>query len=204
MKLLDPDTLPRGPRRFLAYYIRDIAHGHDKRGAWSLIPIKFGVCAAVGAVVGRWANDEIWTNQGDAIAFYGAGLAVSAILLAVCWAAFGKIFETLADPEFGAWLSEKKLSGYYGFYIDFIQLSQMIGVAGMGAGLILALISDLPTIVQRITLGGAVTLSLYAATWTTGCVRVMQELSDHRSSFRLRSKADNVEVLPQRGRSPAW
>jgi hypothetical protein len=119
---------------------------------------------------------------------------VNAILLAVSWAGFARIFETLGDPEFGKWMRQTGLDGYYGFYVDFIQSVQMIAVGTMALGLAVCL-TDLNAIYQRIALGLAVGTSLYAGRWATGCIRIMQELSDHRATFRENSQ--NVQPFTQ-------
>jgi hypothetical protein len=180
----------------VAYWLRDIAVGFDKRGFGSLIPAKFIVCVAIGVAVALFANKELWVKFEDAIAFYAGGIAVNAILLAVCWAGFGRIFEIIGDPEFGRWLRHHQLDGYYGFYIDFIQLTQMAAVVGMGCGLISAIVSGLPIQAERAILGISITMSIYAAWWASDCVRLMQELGDNRITFAESLK--NVRQMPQR------
>ena len=183
MKLRDPSLLPNGPKRFVSYWLRDVVAGFDARGWISLIPLHFLACAAVGVFVGRFADPKLWTEMANGIAFYAAGLAVNAILLAVCWACFARIFETLGDPAFGAWMKHRQLDAYYGFYVDFIQLTQMAAMATMGVGLLAVLLSNFPIWLDRVCLGAAITLSAYAGYWTSGGVRVMRELADLRSQF---------------------
>lgn len=184
MRLADPSKMERGPRRFVAYWLRDLAADFDRRGWLAFLPLTFGVCVAVGVAVALRADADLWANMQNAIAFYAAGLAVNAILLAVCWAGFARIFESLGDPQFGSWMRQRGLDGLFGFYVDFIQLTQMAAVAAMGTGLLLSLLEAVPGSVQRGALGVAVCCSLYAARWTAGCVRVMQDLSDHRATYK--------------------
>lgn len=133
----------------------------------------------------------------NAIAFYAAVLAVNAILLAVCWAAFSRMMDTIGDPDFGAWMRQHKMDGYYGFYIDYIQLVQALAVAAAACGLIISIISPLEW-AARAALGATVAASLYAGWWAQGCVRVMQELADSRATYR--EQAANVETINGRQR----
>lgn len=193
MKLADPSEMRRGPRRFVAYLIRDIAQGFDKRGFLALVPVALIVSVGCGVLVARFASPTFWDEMQNVIAFYAAGLAVNAILLAVCWASFARIFETLSDPDFGAWMRLRKLDGYYGWYVDFIHAAQMLAVALMAVGLGASLVSSLPPIVDRVMLGAAIATSVYAARWAAGCVRIMQDLADYRVKFREASP--NVATL---------
>lgn len=183
MKLDDPKDLPRGTRRFVAYWLRDLASGFDSRGFWSLVPFTFLICASLGGAVGWFARDALWTEMQNPIALYAAVFAVNAILLAVCWASFARMMDTLGDREFGAWMRLQKLDGLYGFYIDFIQLTQMVAVTAAGAGLVLSVLA-VPEWADRAALGVTVGASAYAARWASGCVRIMQELSDYRATFK--------------------
>lgn len=184
MRLADPSQMERGPRRFVAYWLRDLALDFDRRGWPAFIPLTFLSSALIGTTVAIFAKDALWHELQNAIAFYAAGLAVNAILLAVCWAGFARIFESLGDPEFGPWMKQRGFTGLYGFYVDFIQLTQMAAVAAMGCGLLLSMLDQIPNLAQRLALGVAVACSIYAARWTAGCVQVMQDISDHRATFK--------------------
>ena len=193
MNLEDPSRLPRGPRRFIAYWIRDLASGFDSRGFLSLIPFTFAVCVAAGLSVGLLARKEFFLDAQTVTGFYTAILALNAILLAVCWSCFSRLLDILGDPEFGSWMRLHKLDGYYGFYIDYVQLTQMLAVGFAVSGLVVTIIQT-PDWVHRSVLGGTITASAYATRWAVGCVRLMQEVSDHRATFRDRRQ--NVSTLP--------
>lgn len=193
MKLADPSALPRGPKRFMAYWIRDIAHGVDKRGLRALLPVRFLVCVGVGVAVGWTARNSFLATMSDRIAFYAGLLAVNAILLAVCWAAFAKIYEILATPDFGMWVKQNGLHGYYDFYVEYIQLAQAFAVGTALAALVITVLPLIAT-VDRLALGAAISTSLYAGWWASGCVRIMQELADHRHTFSERG-ASNVHNI---------
>lgn len=183
MKLEDPSVLPRGMRRFIAYWLRDLAADFDKRGLWALLPTTALLCAGVGVLVAWFADPKFWADLQNAVAFYAAVLAVNAIFLAVCWAAFSRMMDTVGDPEFGGWLRQQRMDGLYGFYIDFIQLVQTLAVASAAGGLLVSIINPLEW-AARLALGGTVASSLYAGRWAQGCVRLMQELADHRATYR--------------------
>lgn len=197
MRLEDPSTLPRGARRFIAYWLRDLASGFDSRGARALIPTTLLICSSFGALAAWFVNPDFWKVMQNAIAFYAAVLAVNAILLAVCWAAFSRMMDTVGDPEFGSWLRQHGMDGLYGFYIDFIQLVQVLAVGASALGLFISVISPLDW-AARGALGVTVATSLYAGRWAQGCVRIMQELADHRATFR--DHAANVEPINGRQR----
>jgi hypothetical protein len=152
-----------------------------------LVPLASLTCGLIGALVACFANSELWKDIQNAIAFYAAGLAINAIILAVCWASFARIFDTLGEPEFGGWMRATGMEGYYQFYVDYIQLTQMIAVAAMAGGLITSLLVGVPDWLNRSLFGFAIASSLYAGRWATGCVRVMQELAGHRNTFAEKS-----------------
>lgn len=192
MRLEDPSTRPRGPKRFIAYWIRDLAADFDRRNAAALIPATALVCIAAGAAAAWFASPKFWGEMQNAIAFYAAVLAVDAILLAVCWAAFSRMMDTIGDPEFGAWMRQQKLDGLYNFYIDFIQLTQAVAVTCAAVGLVISIINPLDW-AARLAIGVTVATSLYAGRWAQGCVRIMQELADYRATFR--DRPCNVSAL---------
>lgn len=194
MKLRDPESIPAGPRRFAAYWLRDLAANLDHRGWIALIPLHSSVCVALGAILAIYARDQLWQEMQNIIALYAAGLAVNAILLAVSWAGFSRILDIMGDAEFGTWLRRHSLFGYFRFSIDFIQIVQMLAVGGMAAGLGICL-TPLPDVYQRVALGFATASSLYAGWWAVGTVRIMQDISNHRSSFNNAPR--NVQNIPQ-------
>jgi len=192
MRLEDPSTLPRGFKRFTAYWLRDLASDFDRRGFLALIPVAGLVCIGLGAAAAWFVTPGFWTQVQNALAFYAAALAVNAILLAVCWAAFARMMDTMGDPDFGAWMRQQRLHGLYGFYIDFIHLAQTIAVGASAIGLVLAAMNPAEW-AARLAFGATVATSLYAGRWTQGCVRIMQELADHRATFR--DRPENVSHL---------
>jgi hypothetical protein len=183
MKLADPAALSRGPRRFVAYWLRDLVVSHDERGLWAFLPLRLLICTLVGGGVGYVAEDAFFTDRSDRIAFFAGILAVNAILLAVCWAAFAKIYDTLSDKEFGAWVRHHRAHGYYDFYVEFIQLAQMIAVVIVLFSLVLTIAGGVPPWLSRVALGASIGTSLYAGWWASGCVRIMQELADQRAAY---------------------
>lgn len=195
MRFEDPSTLPRGARRFIAYWLRDLTSDFDKRGLQALVPTTFLICAVIGALVAWFVSPDFWTQMQNAVAFYAAVLAVNAILLAVCWAAFARMMDTIGDPEFGAWLRQRRMDGYYGFYIDFVQMVQAVAVGASAVGLLISIVNPLE-LAAKIALGFTVGASLYAGRWAQGCVRVMQELADNRATYR--DHTTNVERIDGR------
>lgn len=176
--------MPKGARRFVTYLLVDFASGFHKRGWLALIPLTTIASVAGGTLIACYASPELWEDMANVIALYAAGLAVNAILLAVCWAAFSRIMDILSDEEFGAYMRHIKMAQYYGFYVDFIHLAQMLAVAAMAIGLFTSLVGGLRFDFDRIILGSAVGFSVFAARWATGCVEIMQQLSDYRVTFR--------------------
>lgn len=184
MRLPDPSSMPKGPRRFVTYLLVDFATGFHKRGWFALVPLTTIFSVSAGILVATYASPKLWDDMSNVIALYAAGLAVNAILLAICWAAFSRIMDILSDEEFGGYMRHIKMAQYYGFYVDFIHLTQMFAVAAMAAGLFSSLVGGLRFDLDRVILGLAVGSSVFAARWATGCVEIMQQLSDYRVQFR--------------------
>lgn len=176
--------MPKGARRFVTYLLVDFAAGFHKRGWPALIPLTVIASVGAGTLIAYNASPKLWHDMANAIALYAAGLAVNAILLAICWAAFSRIMDILADEEFGAYMRHIKMAQYYTFYVDFIHLAQMLAVGAMAVGLFSSLVGGLMFGLDRIILGLAIGFSVFAARWATGCVEIMQQLSDYRVKFR--------------------
>lgn len=183
MKLQDPSSLPRGARRFVAYWLQDIAFSFEKRGFGSLIPIRLLICAGIATAITYKVDPKFLNDRASCIALYAAILTLNAILLAICWGAFAKIFDAMSDPKFGKWLRRRNMDGYYGFYIEFIQLTQMLALSIATFSLAFSIMEYIPTIVSKTLLGMTFGSTLYAGIWSSGGVRVMQDLSDYRSKF---------------------
>ncbi|MCR5878413.1 hypothetical protein [Phenylobacterium sp. J367] len=199
MKLAEPSTLPRGARRFVAYWLQDTAYRFHKHGFRTLIPVRTIVCVAIGAAVGMHANKVTLADTQTMVAVYAAVFTVNAILLAICWGAFSKMFDILSDQDFGAWLRRRRMDGYYSFYIEFIQLMQMLAVATAAVALILSLLAGIPEWALHAALAAVATTSSYAAWWASGCVHIMQDLGDSRSAY-LDRRDEVHEMRPQQGR----
>lgn len=194
MRLEDPSTLPRGAKRFVSYWLRDLAADFDRRNAAALIPTTSLICGSVGAAVAWFASPSFWGEIQNAVAFYAAVLAVNAILLAVCWAAFSRIMDTMGDPEFGAWMRHQRLDGLYNFYIDFIHLTQTVAVVCAAGGLLVSIVNPLEW-AARLALGATVATSLYAGRWTQGCVRIMQELASLGPGSSRMTRFASIQLL---------
>jgi len=182
MMRIDPTKTRRGAKRFVEYFLLDLAQSLNRRGLLALVPWKFIICAAVGAAVGVYVEPTIFTDRGVAVAVFSALLTFNAILFAVCWGAFGRIYDILREDGFGDWLREKRMTGYYEFYVEFIQLTQMLASVAAGVGLALVVV-QVPTAVMAGALGVAVACAAYAVWWTTGCVHVMQDLFEQRGKW---------------------
>lgn len=201
MRLKDPSDYPAGASRFVAYWLHDVVVGFQKRGFTSLIPWRPLVSGAVGFAAARYIAVENLAKPEVMIAAYAAMLTINAILLAVCWSAFAKIFETMGEERFGSWLRRNGLAGYYGWYVDFIHAVQMLAVVAAATSLIVSLMGGLPEIVPRLALGLAVGLSVLASWWAMGCVRLMRDLSDHRATFAAMDADGRVKDMPVRGKA---
>jgi hypothetical protein len=124
---------------------------------------------------------------------YAGFLTLNAILLAICWGGFGRIYEVLGDREFGPWLRRRKVDAYYNFYIEYIRFTQMIAVFLVASMLIGCVLDGVPELWLRVGLAAVVASSTYAAWWASGCVRIMQELTEYRAVFLERR--DDVHPL---------
>lgn len=199
MKLEDPSELPAGPRRFVAYFLQSTIYRFQKRGFYTLLPLRVAGCAALGWYVGSHTNSATLGEADVILVVYAAALTFNAILLAICWAAFAKIFDVMSENDFGTYLHRTKMDGHYGIYVEYIHLVQMIALAAV-AGSIVLFVVPAPAWLSRWALGVSVGFSLYAAIWASGSVRIMRDLSDLRTTFAELQKKENVTDL-RRGQS---
>ena len=200
MRLKVPSEYPAGPSRFVAYWLQDMVVGFQKRGFKSLIPWRLLISGAIGFAAARYIPATNLAKPEVMIAAYAAMLTLNAILLAVCWSAFAKIFETMGEERFGSWLRRNGLAGYYGWYVDFIHAVQMLAVGVAAASLVVSLMDGFLEIVPRSALGVTVGLSVLAGWWAMGCVHLMRDLSDHRATFAAMDADGRVKDMPLRGK----
>lgn len=198
MIIQDPSKLPRGARRFLTYLLQDTAYGVAKRGLLSLLPIRMIACAAIGTFASAKLSEKFIADLSIPVAFYAAILTLNAILMAVCWGAFAKIFDATTDPKFGQWMRLRKLDSYYEFYTDYIHLSQMIATATAAIALTASILSDIPYVITASLFGFTVGSTAYAAWWSFGGVRIMQDISEQRAKYL--ANPDDVQSMQREGK----
>lgn len=198
MIIQDPSTLPRGARRFLTYLLQDTAYGIAKRGLRSLVPLRMIACGVIGTFASAKLGGKFASDASIPVAFYAAVLTLNAILMAVCWGAFAKIFDATTDPKFGQWMRLRKMDSYYEFYTDYIHLTQMIATTTAAAALVTSVLSNIPYVVTASLFGFTVGSTAYAAWWSFGGVRIMQDISEQRAKYL--ANPDDVQTMQKDGR----
>lgn len=198
MNIQDPQNLPRGARRFLTYLLQDTAYGIAKRGVLSLIPLRMIICGLIGTLASAKLGEKFTNEPSISVAFYAAVLTLNAILMAVCWGAFAKIFDSITDPKFGQWMRLRKIDSYYEFYIDYIHLAQMIATITAATALTVSVLSGIPYFITALLFGFTIGSTGYAGWWSFGGVRIMQEISEQRAKFL--ANPDDVHLIQREGK----
>lgn len=164
----------------------EIQAGEIKQyGKRAAVPFWLLAFALVGGFV-AWAVPARFFGDnpdftGGRIALFAAVLTFNALMLALCWSSFAKIFEALQAPGFGAYVRQKNMLEMYEFYVDFIHYLQVIAAAVALVGLFIAIwaASDFPPwlgYLGRISIAMTIASSLYAMRYAVGSVRLMRDL----------------------------
>lgn len=189
---------------FFECWLDDIKLEYRKHG-WHGVPPWWLIILVGGGAAGAFlVPAEFWSRDkwDVSTAVYGAILTFNALVLAVSWGAFSKIFESACAPGFSAYLRERGLLVFYIYYIDYVHLAQLVAVAASAVGLLSVVIDLLPEMWERVLFGAVVGLSAYAMKQAAGTVTAMHDIVWYRSIYdahQLAASGGNVVPLVRNG-----
>lgn len=161
-----------------------LAHGKGRE----LIPYWIIGSAASGAAVVYCLPKTFWdgTKLDVSVSVLSGLLTFNGIILALCWSAFGKIYEIIGAGAFSAHLRKHQLLNHYLLFVGYCHASQVLAIALTGFA-IFALWLPLKVWVIKVAVGGALAGSVYALRQGIATSTAMQDLIWRKSTFDERA-----------------
>lgn len=173
-----------------------------RESKWAIVPVWLAVGMLIGAVPSYFMPGSFFTEAQWQVSagLYGAILTVNGLILAISWNAFSRIHDSIISSSgFSSWLRKEKLLNTYLFYIDYVQVTQLIALFASAAALFSILI-DLPSeLWDRAILAVSLGLSIYAVKYAVNAVTVMHDLVWQKSIFEEQEEAAKSNKLVRLG-----
>jgi hypothetical protein len=106
---------------------------------------------------------------------YGGVLAFNALLLAVGWSAFSKIYEVIGNKEFASFLRRHDILDIHIMFVDLVHVALALSAFLSFVGTV-ALALPLPMMAHRVLFSGMVGMSLYSMTEALRASSMMNDL----------------------------
>lgn len=166
------------PRRNFAESFADAIRISAAKRKWrAFIPHVFLSCLGAGFAASWSIDAAFWTqNNWDVSAtVFGGLLAFNALLLAVGWSAFSKIYEVISGGRIGKILTGRGLLDEHLFFVDANHAVLVASAFMSGLGLF-SILWPLHPIADRTILAIAVGSSIYALIRSLSCTTMMHQL----------------------------
>lgn len=179
------DRTPERRPTFIESWIDDIGDDVKSYGAYKLLPWILALCIGFGWCASQLVDHaEFWKRPEVSCVFFTACLTINALLLALSWSSFAKIYEIAGRPEIGRFLKSRGLLSFYIFQVDFIHITQVIAVTFSGLALILSVTPGLAKYpiyfsidtIYDAAFTMAIASTIYALRYALGAVKIMQDL----------------------------
>lgn len=171
---------------FLTSYF-DAMRDNARRDGWrAIIPIWLIVGMIVGSVAAYAVPADFWTEEdwGDALLLYATMVTINGLLLVLSWSAFSRIHEViLSSVGFSLFLRRAKLLNNYIFYIDYVQVAQLLALFASAVGLFTSLAVLPKPYLYRVILAASVGFSIYAIRYAVNAVTMMHNLVWQKAIF---------------------
>lgn len=112
-------------------------------------------------------------------------LTFNGIILALCWSAFGKVYEIIGAGRFCEHLRAHNLLGHYLLFVGYCHAAQVIAIL-FAAFSMFALWLPLASWFVKFTIAAAIASSIYAVRQGVATSSVMQDLIWQKSEFDLK------------------
>ncbi|MBR0551794.1 hypothetical protein [Stakelama marina] len=148
-----------------------------KRGYRAFIPVRMILTLAVGIGVSRFVPDTAWRsdNLGAMATLYGGILAFNALLLAVGWNAFSRIYDAISEEEFSEFLKRYNMFDLHIMFISLVHITLASAAIMSFAGLI-SLLLPIGAEISKWILAIILFLSVYSLTEAMRATTMMNDL----------------------------
>ena len=168
-----------------------LTYAHGK--AFDLVPYWIALSGAVGFFAARSLPLSFWNGEklDVAVSVMSGLLTFNGIILALCWSAFGKIYEIIGAGSFCAHLRKQHLLNHYLFFVVWCHIAQVAAIC-LTALALFALWLPLELWAVKSLVGLAIAASAYALRQGVATSSVMQDLIWQKSEFDEREKGLKV------------
>jgi hypothetical protein len=188
--------------RFLAAYFEALTESVKIRGVLAVIPYKLLLCSALGAAVGYCLPADFFSDARWDIstAVFAGLLTFNALIIAISWSAFSKVFEIIAAGNFGAYLKAHNLLHRYLVLIGFMNVAQIAAALISAAALLLVTMDLGHAIFDRAVAALSVASTIYSLSQALSATRMMADLVWHKATFdQMQSGGATVIRMEGRG-----
>ena len=142
-------------------------------------------------------RDGFWdkSHEDGVIALYVGILVLNGLILALSWSAFSRIFESISDGEFCSYLMEGNLLNGYIFYVEYLNLTQIISLICTSVAILSFITSILSENADRVFFGIMITVSAYSIRTGYSAITVMNDLIWQKGIFDSHTKETRKKVV---------
>ena len=157
-----------------------LSHGKAR----DLIPYWIASSLAVGATVAAFLPSNFWDGErlDVSVAVLSGLLTFNGIILALCWSAFGKIYEIVGAGAFAAHLRKHELLNHYLLFVGYCHAVQIVAIAATGFALF-ALWLPFEVWTLKMAVGSSIAASIYALRQGVATSKAMQDLIWRKATF---------------------
>jgi len=173
-------TRPPFLKSLLSSWQLTLEHGKAR----DLFPYWIIGSATLGALAAAYLPAKFWdgTEIDAAVSALGGLLTFNGIVMALCWSAFGKVYEIIGAGAFCAHLRKYNLLSHYLVFVNYCHLAQILAITCTAFALA-AMWLPLQLWVVKVAVGGSIGSSIYAVIQGFSSSQVMQDLIWRKSEF---------------------
>lgn len=193
---------PIKPRpTFAATFAKALSIAAKKRGWRAYLPARLSLCFGVAFIPAYLVPTSFWSDAKWDIstAVYGSVLAFNALLLAIGWGAFSKIYEIIGSRRFGDFLGRHDMLDIHILFVGMVHAALAVSALASLAGLI-TLTIDFPVAADRIIFGTMIALSINSTAEAMRASDMMHDLlwDKIQSEFEHDSGRNGPTAVPKR------
>lgn len=136
-----------------------------------------------------WAE----ANRSTLVSMISGVLTFNGIILALCWSAFGKVYEIVGAGEFCAHLRKHNLLSHYLVFVSYCHASQVVAILCTAAALYVIWLPVELGVVKAL-FAASIGFTLYAVRQGVATSTVMQDLIWAKSEFEGAEKRQPLQA----------
>lgn len=157
---------------------------------WILASCGLGAAAAMNLPANFWDGSKLDIQ----VSLLSGLLTFNGIILALCWSAFGKVYEIVGAGAFCKHLRKHNLLSHYLVFVGYCHLVQVLAISCTAFALF-AVWLPLPMWFVKITIAASVSSTAYAVRQGVATSTVMQDLIWAKSEFDAENPASPVKSV---------